>query len=383
MTKQALTRSDLREIHDFREVADYYRDFPFRAYWQTRQNLTAEGAVQSPADPCLKLLDLLSPEIASNLEPLAGKAAALTRQYFGKQIQLYAPLYLSNHCESGCLYCGFSEKNCIVRNKLDTEQIRREGESLAAMGFRHLLLLTGCSRKETPPEYIQQAVGTLRDLFPSMGIEIYSMSKEEYLRTAEAGADDLTLYQETYDRKLYEKLHPYGPKSDYEERLASPLYAAEAGFRSLNFGVLLGLKDWREDFYLACLHALYLQDRFPSVEVGMSFPRIRKQTGGFRAAQPVSDRELLQAMLSWRIFMPHGGLALSTREPADFRDPVLTLGVTKMSAASLTTVGGYQEKADSQGQFNVSDNRSLKDVTQAIRKSGLQPVYKNWQHGAV
>jgi 2-iminoacetate synthase len=337
-----------------------------------------ERALASSRPDSDDFLTLLSPAAAGYLEPMAQRAHALTVQHFGKVILLYTPLYLANYCTNFCLYCGFAAPNPIRRDRLTMEEVAAEARLIGASGLRHILILTGESRKMSSVEYIRQCVEVLRPYFLSISIEVYPLATGEYARLVEAGVDGLTLYQETYERSLYAALHPRGPKRDYRNRLEAPERACGAGIRSVNIGALLGLADWRRDAFLTGLHADYLQHAYPEVEVSISLPRLRPHEGPFQPQQEVKDREFVQIMLAMRIFLPRVGITVSTRERADFRDHLIPLGVTKMSAGSCTQVGGRSHREAETGQFEISDQRDVPAVKQAIESRGYKAIFKDW-----
>lgn len=323
---------------------------------------------------------LLSPAAAPHLERMARLAHETTVRQFGKTMRLFTPLYLSNHCANHCRYCGFNAKNTITRSKLTVEEAVREGEAIAATGLRHVLLLTGEHERKAGVDYLEQCIKALAPLFPSVSLEVFPMSEEDYRRMVRAGADGLTLFQETYDPELYAELHPAGPKRDYAYRLDAPERAARAGMRAIGIGALLGLGPWRREAFLAGLHAHYLQNNYPGIEISLSLPRMRPHTGSFEPAHPLNDTDLVQTMLALRLFLPQAGITISTREPAELRDNLLPLGVTRMSAGVSTAVGGHAKDAAErgEGQFEISDPRSVREVCAMLRARGWQPVFKDW-----
>ncbi|HBW37474.1 2-iminoacetate synthase ThiH [Desulfosporosinus sp. BICA1-9] len=323
---------------------------------------------------------LLSPAAQPYLEPMAKKAQALTIRHFGRTIGLFTPLYLANFCSNSCLYCSFHAGNEIVRCKLSVEQAIKEGEAISSTGLQHLLLLTGESRSQSGPAYIEQCVRALRPMFASLGLEVYPLSTEEYRRLYEAGVDSVTLFQETYQESTYALVHPSGPKRDYHYRLEAPERACSAGISSINIGALLGISDWRRDAFYSALHADYLQRKYPGVEVAISVPRLRPYAGSFSSfATPVTDAALVQIILAYRLFLPRAGLTLSTRESPQMRENLLPLGITRISAGALTSVGGYSE-TDNVGsaQFEIADERSVPEVVQMIRAKGYLPAFCDW-----
>ncbi|MFH1912732.1 MAG: 2-iminoacetate synthase ThiH [Pseudomonadota bacterium] len=333
------------------------------------------GPCRAPGD----LLTLLSPAAAPFLEEMAGRASQLTLQHFGRTIQLFTPLYLSNHCANHCVYCGFNATNAIPRSQLTLEQVETEAKAIASTGLRQLLILTGESRAKASPEYLEACLGVLRRHFPSVSIEIYAMEQDEYERMIRAGVDGLTLFQETYDEALYARLHPRGPKRDYRFRLDAPERACRAGMRVVNIGALLGLGDWRRDALLTGLHGAYLQRKYPEVDIAVSLPRMRPHAGAFQPASIVSDADLVQIMLALRLFLPRLGITISTRETARLRDNLLPLGVTRMSAGVSTAVGGHSQEGDKVGQFEISDDRSVDAMCAMLKARGFQPVFADWQ----
>lgn len=324
---------------------------------------------------------LLSAEAENSLEAIAQKAHDLSLGYFGKTVQLYTPLYLSNFCENTCSYCGFNSGNNIERKKLSLKEVESEARNISATGLRHILILTGESRSISPVSYLKDCVRVLKKYFSSISIEVYPLSKDEYSQLIREGVDGLTIYQETYDEDIYAKLHSTGPKSDYCFRLEAPERAAESGIRNINIGSLLGLNDWRQEAIFLGLHAKYLQDNFPAVEIGVSVPRLRKQKGGFIAPYIVTDKNIVQMILALRIFLPRIGLNISTRESPDFREKLIPLGVTRMSAGSSTYVGGRTGKPrQDSAQFEICDTRNVREIRKMLEKKGYQPVLKDWLH---
>ncbi|MFH1159289.1 MAG: 2-iminoacetate synthase ThiH [Pseudomonadota bacterium] len=327
----------------------------------------------------LDFLTLLSPAATEYLEPMARRARATTLAHFGRVISLYTPLYISNYCENECLYCGFRQSNPMQRRKLPLRKIELEAQEIAKSGIRHVLLLTGESRVVSPVSYIGEALQTLTRHFTSVSIEIYPLEESEYASLIADGADGLTLYQETYDRDLYGALHPSGPKSDYRYRLDAPQRAAEARMRQVNIGALLGLGAFPKDVFFMGLHGRWLQNNYPGIELGVSFPRIQPQAGGFICANPLTDRELVQSLVAVRLFLPQAGITISTRENGALRKNLIGLGVTRMSAGSRTQVGGYALGANEEGQFEIADTSSVREVREMIERRGYQPVCKDWQ----
>jgi 2-iminoacetate synthase len=325
------------------------------------------------------LLALLSPAAGDMLEELARKAAALTLQHFGRAVQLFTPLYVSDFCTNRCVYCGFNAEQGSKRRQLSLGEVRAEAECIAATGLRQILVLTGDARAKAPPEFLEQVLTVLREFFPSLLLEVYALTREEYARTIHAGAEGLTIYQETYDPEQYARMHPSGPKQDYAFRLDAPERACRAGMRWVGIGALYGLGDWRRDAFWAALHARWLQDRYPGAEIGLSLPRMRPHAAGWQPEHPVSDRDLTQILLAQRLFLPRATITLSTRESPRLRENLLPLGVTRLSAGVSTSVGGHGTDQAGTPQFEVADNRSVSEIAAMLRGKGYQPVFKDWQ----
>lgn len=321
---------------------------------------------------------LLSPAAAPYLEQMATRANRLTLQRFGKNILLYAPLYISNLCTNGCRYCGFSATNKVPRRTLTLDEIWTEAKVLHDQGFRHILLVTGESPKAVDNDFLAACVERIRPLFSSISIEVYPMETDGYRQMVAAGVDGLTIYQETFDRTLYEEMHPFGNKRDYDFRLLTPERGGAAGLRRIGLGFLLGLGEFRSEAFFLGLHALYLSRHYWRTQVSVSFPRIRPADGGFQPLHPVSDRDFVQLICALRLLLPDAGLVLSTRESAALRDNLLPLGITQMSAGSCTAPGGYADKDLSTQQFAIDDDRSPEEICQLIRGRGYEAVWKDW-----
>lgn len=317
-------------------------------------------------------------EPARWLEAMAQRAQALTRRQFGRTIQLYAPLYLSNYCSGGCAYCGFAADRSQVRHRLEPDEIARELAALKGLGFEQVLLLTGERTPHADFAYLRDGVRAAARLFHEVTVEAFPMAADEYRALAEAGCTGVTIYQETYDPEAYERFHRWGPKRDYAARLAAPSRALAGGVASVGLGALLGLADPLADALALFRHVRALQQRFWRAAFSVSFPRLRPEAGGFQAPYPVSDRWLAQLIFTFRICLPETTLVLSTREAPAFRDGLAGVGVNRMSAGSRTTVGGYDGHAEDEGQFAVSDGRDVTAFCAMLRGRGLDPVFKNW-----
>ncbi|MCB1144679.1 MAG: 2-iminoacetate synthase ThiH [Leptospiraceae bacterium] len=322
-------------------------------------------------------LSLISPSADSYLEELAIHSKEITLERFGKAIQLYTPLYLSNECRSSCLYCGFSFENRIPRKTLSEEELRREAEILKDLGFRHILVLTGEDYSKTPLKYIKRSIEILKEYFSSVSIEIYPMKEEDYSELISAGADGLALYQETYHPDTYKEYHIRGVKKDMIFRLDGPDRGGRAGFRKIGIGALLGLSAPLGEMYFLGLHASHLLGKYWRSQIQISLPRMRPAKGEFSKVIRVNDREFARFVFAFRIYFRDTGIVLSTRESAEFRDNLLGLGITQMSAGSKTEPGGYQG-LDTLEQFEIEDKRSLEEVMEMIRNRGYDPVLKDF-----
>lgn len=356
-----------------------------RDIWHQRlQEITAEQVEKelskSPGHFSLdRLVILLSPHAEQYLEQMAQQAQQLTIQRFGRTIQLYAPLYVSNVCINRCKYCGYNADTHVPRTRLSIEEALADADVIAAEGFRHLLLVSGEDKDFISTEYLCELADKLRAKFSSLSIEIYPMTQNEYRQVFEAGIDGVTLYHETYDRDVYREYHLAGPKADYDSRLEAPDRYASAGMRRMGLGVLLGLADWRTETLALAQHAAYLMKKYWRGQVSFSFPRIRPATN-VQNQWPhlVSDMNMVQMMLALRLCFADAGIVLSTREKPDFRDRLMNLCVTRISAGSKTNPGGYASEKDAAQQFEVADDRSPHEVAEMICSQGYEAVWKDW-----
>jgi 2-iminoacetate synthase len=350
--------------------------------------------------------DLISPKEDSELESLAQESRALTLQNFGRTMRLFAPLYLSNECINNCQYCGFSRDNPILRVTLNPEQVVAEGRHLAHEGFRQILLVAGEHPKFIGQTYLADCVRALAPDFSSIAIEVGPMEAADYVPIVEAGAEGLVVYQETYDRQIYGAMHTSGPKRDFNWRLDCAERGYEAGFRRIGIGALFGLARWQEEAVRLAAHAEYILKRCWQAQITVSLPRLRPAAGEFHPAFSMTDRELAQLICAFRITFPQVGIVLSTRERAELRDALVSLGVTMMSAGSHTEPGGYTgqgaqdlhrtvrgrivapefqngEDLLATGQFEISDERSPAEVAAVLRERGFEPVWKDWDPALV
>jgi len=324
------------------------------------------------------LAALLSPAAEEFLPVMAARSRKLTALRFGKTTQIFAPLYLSNFCINRCAYCGFAADNAIPRKKLTLEEVEREANILKQRGFDHVLLVTGEAPAKAGVEYLEEVVLCLRDQFAALSIEVQPMEQEEYARLFRAGVTAVAVYQETYDRTIYDQVHLAGKKCDYDYRLATPARAAAAGMREIGIGSLLGLADWRAEGLALGTHLAWLRKQFWQTNFTVSFPRLRPAAGAFEPLVQVSEKNLSQLMFALRIFDPDVGLILSTREEPRYRDGMLGLAPTRYSAGSCTDPGGYSSDEHDGEQFSVGDHRTINEGCQVMLNKGLDPVCKDW-----
>ena len=322
---------------------------------------------------------LLSPAAAAYLEQMAQLSQHLTQKRFGKTIQLYAPLYLSNECQNICTYCGFSVDNKIKRKTLSNSELMLEATALKSMGLNHVLLVSGEANKTVGMEYFKKAIQLLRPHFTHISVEVQPLSLEEYKELKSAGVHTVLVYQETYHQEVYKKYHPKGKKSNFEFRLHTPDRIGQSGIHKIGLGVLLGLEDWRVDSFFNALHIDYLQKTYWQTKYSVSFPRLRPAEGVMEPNFIMEDKELLQLLFAYRIWNEDLEIAISTRENELFRNHVISLGATSMSAASKTNPGGYLVDQQSLEQFETSDERSMETMKQVILNAGYDPVMKDWE----
>jgi len=325
---------------------------------------------------------ILSPAAMPYLEELAKKSMVETRKHFGNSISIFTPLYISNYCENQCIYCGFNCKNKIHRGKLTLIEVENELKEIALTGLKEILILTGESRSISGIKYIGEAVKLASIYFSTVCLEIYPLNIEEYSYLHHCGADFVSVYQETYNLDKYEQVHLLGPKRVFPYRFHSQERALLGDIRGVAFGALLGLDDFRKDAFAVGLHAFLVQQKYPHAEVSFSTPRLRPYINNTdnSDAHPnhVHEKQLLQVMLAYRLFMPFAGITISTREKAVFRDHVIGMVANKMSAGVSVGVGGHKDKEKGDEQFQISDSRTVKEVHQMIFSRGLQPVYSDY-----
>ncbi len=320
---------------------------------------------------------LLSPAAAPFLEEMAQLSQRLTVERFGRTMQLYAPMYLTNVCANICTYCGFSAQNRIPRKALNDAEILAEADVLQRHGFEHVLLVTGESSRYGVA-YLENALRLLRPRFSGLSIEVQPLDQPDYEALGAVGLSTVLVYQETYDPAVYPLHHLKGPKSNMAYRLETPDRLGRAGVKKIGLGALYGLSDWRADAWFTGLHLSYLEKIFWRTRYSLSFPRLRPHEGSEIAVTPFGERDLVQAACAFRLFSPEVELSLSTRESSHFRNHAYKLGFTSMSAGSKTNPGGYASAEESLEQFAIDDERSPAEVAAFLRDNGYEPVWKDW-----
>lgn len=326
----------------------------------------------------IDFVHLISPAASVELENMAQIANKMTSQRFGKTIQLYAPLYLSNECQNICTYCGFSMDNQIKRKTLSNTELILEAMALKDMGVQHVLLVSGEANKTVDTAYFLKAIEILKPYFPLISIEVQPLSTDEYKILHLAGVHSVLVYQETYHQEVYKNYHPKGKKSNFDYRLNTPDRIGQAAMHKIGLGVLLGLEDWRVDSYFAALHIEYLQKMYWQTKYSVSFPRLRPAQGIIRPNFIMDDKHLMQLICAYRLCYPDLEISISTRESERFRDHIIPIAVTSMSAASKTNPGGYSVNPQSLEQFEISDERSMKEIKFKIQEAGYDPMMKDW-----
>ena len=321
---------------------------------------------------------LLSPAAEPLLEKIARRAREETMKHFGNSVSIFTPLYASNYCSNRCVYCGFNSTNNIKRAKLVGDEIDKEMEAIACTGLREILLLTGESRVHSDPDYIADLVARASRHFSNIGLEVYPMNTCEYRRMHDMGADYVTVFQETYDTAVYGKVHPGGRKRIFSYRFNSQERALMGGMRGVGFAPLLGLSDFRRDTFACGLHAMEIQRKYPHAEISFSLPRFRPFIHHEDADNSVTESKLLQVAMAYRLFMPFAGQTISTRERPGFRDNIVGICATKMSAGVSVGIGEHSGTERGDAQFDISDPRDLDEVVKALVANGKQPVFNDY-----
>ncbi|MDA8715332.1 2-iminoacetate synthase ThiH [Flavobacteriales bacterium] len=321
---------------------------------------------------------LISPAAEPFLELIAKKSHLKTQKRFGKTIQLYIPLYLSNECQNICTYCGFSMDVKIPRKTLLDHEILAEAKIIKEMGYDHVLLVTGEANKSVGLDYFKNAIRLLKPYFSNIALEVQPMEQRDYEELIAEGLNTVLVYQETYNKTNYKIHHPKGKKSNYKYRVETQDRLGQAKIHKMGLGVLIGLEDWRIDSVCNAMHLQYLEKRYWESKFTVSFPRLRPCAGGVQLKSPISDRQLVQLICAYRLLNEELELSMSTRESALFRDNIIKLGITSISADSKTDPGGYANPKQNLEQFEIDDSRSTEEFIAVIKRKGYDPVFKDW-----
>lgn len=373
-----IIESDVRE-----KVMSHMNSYDYSVYTASDVRAALEHDTCSIED----FKALLSPAAEPFLEAMAEKARFETSKHFGNTVYLFTPLYIANYCENYCVYCGFNCYNDIKRMKLSMEQIEKEMKVIADSGMEEILILTGESRGQSNVEYIGEACKLARKYFRMVGLEIYPVNTDEYRYLHECGADYVTVFQETYDADKYETLHLLGHKRVWPYRFDAQERALRGGMRGVSFSALLGLSDFRKDALASALHVYFLQRKYPHAEMALSCPRLRPIINNDKINPlDVHERQLCQVLCAYRIFLPWVGITVSSRESAEFRNGIVKIAATKVSAGVSTGIGDHESKytgresgePEGDEQFEIDDNRSLDKMYEDITEEGLQPVLNDY-----
>jgi 2-iminoacetate synthase len=344
---------------------------------------TAKDVEQALATNSITLEDfkaLVSPAAANYLEQMAALSQQLTLKRFGNVLQMYVPLYLSNECNNICTYCGFSLDNKVKRKTLSPIEIMQEVTAIKEMGYNHVLLVTGESNQTVHVDYFKKVLELIRPHFSHISMEVQPLDLEDYQELKPYGLNTVLVYQETYHQEDYKKHHPKGKKSNFEYRINTPDRLGEAEIHKMGLGVLIGLEDWRTDCFFTALHLSYLEKKYWQSKYSLSFPRLRPFSGGLEPKVEMTDKELAQLIFAYRIFNEEVELSISTRETEKFRNNIIKLGITSISAGSKTNPGGYVVSPESLEQFEISDERTPAEIAEMIKKQGYEPVWKDWDN---
>lgn len=363
----------------FTDIFDQYSWDGVKQSIYSKTTLDVEHALRKSKRNLEDFKALISPAATPYLEQMAQMSHQLTQKRFGKTVQMYIPMYLSNECQNICTYCGFSFTNQIPRKTLSNQEILKEVEHIKTLGYDHILLVTGEANKTVGIDYLENAVKVVRPHFSHISIEVQPLGQSEYERLLDVGVNTVLVYQETYHKDDYKIHHPKGKKSNFNYRLETPDRLGEAGIYKIGLGALLGLEDWRTDSFYTALHLNYLEKKYWQTKYSISFPRLRPNAGGLEPKVEVTDKDLVQLICAYRLLNEELELSVSTRESENFRNNIVKLGATTFSAESKTNPGGYVVEPQSLEQFEISDERSTSAIDQMIRDQGYEPVYKDWE----
>lgn len=366
----------------FTELFDTYNWDEVKASILLKTANDVEAALNNDKRTLEDFKAMISPAAMPYLEQMAQMSHASTQQRFGKTIQMYVPMYLSNECQNICTYCAFSLDNKISRKVLSTAEILQEAMAIKSMGYDHVLLVTGEANQKVGVTYLKNAIRLLKPFFSHLSIEVQPLDTADYGELINEGLNTVLVYQETYHRDNYKQHHTKGKKSNFNYRLETPDRLGRANIHKIGLGTLIGLEDWRTDCFFTALHLHYLEKTYWQTKYSVSFPRLRPIEVGQTTLKSfdtyMSDRELVQLICAWRLFNEELEVSISTRETETFRNNIVKLGITSMSAGSKTNPGGYSVAPESLEQFEISDERSPEEIAQMIAAHGYEPVWKDW-----
>jgi 2-iminoacetate synthase len=365
-------------MQSFKTIFEQYswEETSNKIYSKTAEDV--ENALSATKRTLDDFMALISPAAEPYLEQMAHLSRALTLKRFGKTMQLYIPMYLSNECQNICTYCGFSMDNKMARRTLNAADILMEIDHVKQMGYEHILLVTGEAKKTVGMDYFKKVFPIIKPHFSHISMEVQPMDQKDYEELIELGLNTVLVYQETYRKEDYKKHHPKGRKSNFDYRLETPDRLGRAGVHKIGLGALFGLEDWRTDSFFTALHLAYLERTYWKTKYSISFPRLRPFSGGLEPKVEMTDKHLVQLICAYRILNEEVELSISTRETEVFRDNIIKLGITAMSAGSKTNPGGYEIEPQSLEQFEISDERSPAEIVEMLQKSGYEPVWKDW-----
>ena len=377
-------------MKDFKNIFDSYSWNDVKQSILAKTSADVLQALQKEKRTLEDFKAMISPAAMPYLEQMAQMSNALTQKRFGRTIQMYAPLYLSNECQNICTYCAFSYDNKIKRKTLSDDEILREVAAIKQMGYDHVLLVTGEANQTVGVEYLKHAIKLIRPHFSNISIEVQPLDKADYEILVAEGLHTVLVYQETYHKENYKIHHPKGKKSNFDYRLETPDRLGQAGVYKIGLGVLIGLEDWRTDCFFTAAHLDYLEKAYWQTKYSISFPRLRPIEVGTQENSSMksftafmNDKELVQLICAYRIFNEEVELSISTRENEKFRNHIIKLGITSMSAGSKTNPGGYAVEPQSLEQFEISDERSPKEIAAIIKQQGYEAVWKDWDRSLV
>ena len=370
-------------MKSFNEVFESYSWDETKASIYDKTAADVERALSNTQRNVEDFKALISPSALPYLEDMAQISQRLTLDRFGRVIQMYIPLYLSNECNNICTYCGFSYDNKVRRRTLNPMEIMQEVAVIKGMGYDHVLLVTGEANQTVHTDYFKKVLDLISPHFSHISMEVQPLDVADYETLIPHGLNTVLVYQETYHQDDYRKHHPKGKKSNFLYRLETPDRLGQAGIHKMGLGVLIGLEDWRTDSFFTALHLSYLEKQYWQSKFSISFPRLRPFSGGLEPKVVMNDRELVQLICAYRLFNSEVELSISTRETQAFRNQVIKLGITAISAGSKTNPGGYEVEPQSLEQFEISDERSAQEIAAMIRKQGYEPIWKDWDRSLI